>query len=67
MENLSFDEYVLFLIEAMENISEYGMKIGKPYPRAKKVVKKLNNPDPFIVYQALQDASLILEDDLLFH
>jgi len=64
---LSFGEYLVFLKDSIRNLSEYWQKIGHNHPHIKDINVGLHHADPFILYRASIAASLLLEDQLIYH
>lgn len=63
----SFNEYLTFLRESIENLAEYWEKIGHDNPHIKDITAGLNHSDPFIIYKASIAATLLLEDRSIYH
>lgn len=63
----SFNDYIVFLKDAISILSEYWDKIGRRHPYIKDIQDGLNHSDPFIIYKACIAASLLLEDRRIYH
>ena len=63
----SFNDYLLFLRESIQNLAEYWQKIGHDNPHIKDINAGLNHSDPFIIYKASIAATLLLEDRSIYH
>ncbi len=63
----SFNEYLTFLRDSIKNLSEYWQKIGHSNPYIKDICVGLNHQDPFIIYKASIAATLLLEDQSIYH
>lgn len=63
----SFNEYLTFLRDSIKNLSEYWQKIGHSNPYIKDISLGLNHKDPFIIYKASIAATLLLEDQSIYH
>ena len=66
-EQHSFNEYLHFLRESIQNLEEYWQKIGHRNPHIKDIHAGLNHIDPFIIYKASIAATLLLEDRSIYH
>ena len=66
-ETRSFEEYIDFLRESMDNLFDYWSKSGYYHPQVKQIHEALHDEDPFIVYGATIAASLLLEDNSIYH
>lgn len=67
MKNKSFNEYLIFLRESIENLAEYWQIIGHDNPHIKDINAGLNHVDPFIIYKASIAATMLLEDRSIYH
>jgi len=67
MKNKSFNEYLGFLRESIENLAEYWQMIGVENPHIKDINAGLNHADPFIIYKASIAATMLLEDRSIYH
>lgn len=63
----SFNEYLVFLKDAITVLREYWDKIGRKHPYIKDIEEGLHHSDPFIIYKASIAASLLLEDRRIYH
>lgn len=63
----SFNDYLLFLKDAIHNLTEYWQVIGKPHPYIQDIQDGLHHADPFIVHKASIAATLLLEDKHIYH
>jgi len=63
----SFNEYLSFLRESIQNLADYWNSIGHEDPRIKDIFAGLHHQDPFIIYKASIAATLLLEDRSLYH
>lgn len=63
----SFNDYLFFLRESVQNLAEYWQKIGHDNPHIKDICAGLNHSDPFIIYKASLAATLLLEDRSIYH
>lgn len=65
--NTSFNEYLSFLRESIQNLREYWQKTGHPNPHIRDISVGLNHEDPFIIYKASIAATLLLADQSIYH
>lgn len=63
----SFNEYLTFLRESIENLAEYWQKTGHVNPHIQDIFAGLNHKDPFVIYKASIAATLLLEDRSIYH
>jgi hypothetical protein len=63
----SFNDYLSFLRESIQNLAEYWQMIGHDNPHIKDISAGLNHKDPFIIYKASIAATLLLEDRSIYH
>ncbi len=63
----SFNEYLIFLRESIDNLAKYWQIIGHDNPYIKDINAGLNHVDPFIIYKASIAASMLLEDRSIYH
>lgn len=63
----SFNDYLSFLRESIQNLAEYWQMIGHDNPHIKDIYAGLNHKDPFIIYKASIAATLLLEDRSIYH
>ena len=66
-EDKTFNDYILYLRESLENLSEYWDKIGHRDPYIQDIRKALKHADPFVLYNASIAATLILQDSSIYH
>lgn len=63
----SFNEYLHFLRESIQYLAEYWQKIGHDNPHIQDISVGLNHADPFVIYKASIAATLLLEDQSIYH
>ena len=63
----SFNEYLYFLRESMDNLSDYWHKVGHFNPHIKGIRKALHHNDPFIIYKASIAATIMLAEKSIYH
>lgn len=63
----SFNDYLIFLRNSIKNLAEYWEKIGHEDPHIKDISIGLHHQDPFIIYKASIAATLLLEDQSIYH
>lgn len=62
-----FNEYLFFLRESMDNLSDYWHKVGHFNPHIKDIRKALRHTDPFVIYKASIAATILLSDRSIYH
>ncbi|MFO1257083.1 MAG: hypothetical protein U1E78_01465 [Gammaproteobacteria bacterium] len=67
INNQSFLAYVDFLRESLDNLSDYWSKSGFYHPQIRQITEALHDDDPFILYGATIAASILLEDQSIYH
>ncbi len=63
----NFNDYLFFLRETMDNLSDYWHKVGHFNPHIKGIKKALHHSDPFVIYKASIAATLMLSEKSLYH
>lgn len=66
-KSVSFNEYLNFLRESMQNLADYYNKIGEDKPDLSYIREGLQHSDPFVIYKASIAASIMLDDPALYH
>ncbi len=62
-----FEEYIAYLRENIVNLVEYRAQTGMLDARVRQVKEDLFDEDPFIVFGASLEATLILADKSIYH
>ena len=63
----TFNDYLAFLRDSLQNLAEYWQKIGHDDPYIEDIRLGLCHRDPFILYKASIAAALLLEDPSIYH
>lgn len=63
----SFNEYLFFLRETIDNLSDYWRKVGHFNPHIKDIKKALHHADPFVMYKASIAATVMLSEKSIYH
>ena len=63
----SFNDYLYFLRESMDNLSDYWHKVGHFNPYIKDIRKALHHVDPFVMYRASIAATAMLSEKSIYH
>lgn len=67
MKQQDYQKYKAFLTESFSQIAKYSRYLGYNQRSINRILKGLNNPDPFISHQALLAATTVLDQDTRMH
>lgn len=62
-----YNAYVLFLRENVEHLMEYQLKTGHNNPKLGRILRQLNDEDPFVCLRGCRQATLLLQVPHWFH
>lgn len=64
---MSFNDYLDFLKDSVTSLATYWDVIGHQHPYIEDIQKGLSHDDPFVLYKASIAATLLLEDQKIYH